>query len=142
LREKTHRAAHRERGYNVAGEEKFNVWWDETEGIIRNKSLGDFAEEDAKRQTAEILRIAESKPGKVLVLNDLTEASKASSGARKVFARLLQSDRIARHAFVGMRILTRVTVSFLIRASGAENVMFFVTEEAAIQWLREGVQDG
>jgi UDP-N-acetylmuramyl pentapeptide synthase len=126
----------------MTGEEKFKVWWDEEEGIRRTKSRGDFEEEDAKRQMAEILRIAESRPGKVLVLNDLTEAGKASSGARKRYAQLLQSDRIARHAFVGMRTLTRVIVSFLVRASGAENAMFFATEEEALKWLREDVEDG
>ena len=123
----------------MAGEAKFQVWWDEKEKIIRNKSQGDFKEEDAKRQMMEILRIVASKPGQVLVLNDLTAAGKASSGARKIFAQLLQSDRIARHAFVGMRTLTRVIVSFLVRASGAENAMFFATEEQALKWLREGV---
>ena len=126
----------------MTSEQKFRVWRNGEEGIIRTKSQGDFEEADARRQMAEILEIAGSRPGQVLLLNDLTEAGKASSGARKVFAQLLQSDRIARHAFVGMRTLTRVIVSFLVRASGAENAMFFVTEEEALKWLREGVRDG
>jgi hypothetical protein len=85
---------------------------------------------------AEILEIAERRLGKVLVLNDLTEAGKASSGARKVYAELLESDRIAKHAFVGMSTLTRAIVSFLVRASGAENARFFTTEEEALKWLK------
>ena len=104
----------------MTSEGKFKVWWDEEEGIIRNRSQGDFKEADARRQMAEILKIAESRPGKVLVLNDLTEAGKASSGARKIYAQMLESHKFARHAFVGMRALTRVIVSFLVRASGAE----------------------
>lgn len=120
-------------------EEKFRVWWDEKEGIIRNQSRGDFEEEDAKAQMAEILGIAESKSGKVLVLNDMTEAGKASSGARKVYAQTLKSENIAKHAFVGMSTLTRVIVSFLVRASGANNAMFFATEEEALRWLRGGM---
>jgi hypothetical protein len=48
---------------------------------------------------------------------------------------MLKSERIAKHAFVGMRTLTRVIVSFLIRASGAKNAMFFATEEA-LKWLK------
>ena len=91
---------------------------------------------------AEILEIAESRPGKVLVLNDLTEAGKASSGARKVFAQMLELDKFARHAFVGMRTLTRVIVSFLVRASGAEYARFFASEEEALKWLKEGVENG
>jgi len=122
----------------VTNEERFKVWWDEKEGIIRTRSQGDFEEADARRQMAEILEIAESRPGKVLVLNDLTEAGKASSGARKVYAQMLESDKFARHAFVGMRTLTRVIVSFLVRASGAENARFFASEEEALKWLKEG----
>jgi hypothetical protein len=117
-------------------EARFRVWWAEGEGILRNKSWGDFNEEDARMQIAQILRVAEGMPGKVLVLNDLTEAGKASSGARKLYAEMLKSERIAKHAFVGMRTLTRVIVSFLTRASGAGNIMFFATEEEAIQWLK------
>jgi hypothetical protein len=123
----------------MTSEEKFQVWWDEKEGIIRNKSRGDFEEEDARKQMVELLRIAESKAGKVLALNDLTEAGKASSGARKIYAQMLKSEKIAKHAFVGMRTLTRVIVSFLVRASGAKNAMFFATEEEALRWLKEGV---
>jgi hypothetical protein len=29
---------------------KFKIWWDEKEGILRNKSWGDFEEEDARAQ--------------------------------------------------------------------------------------------
>ena len=116
--------------------DKFRVWWDEEEGIIRNRSQGDFDEGDARSQMAAILEIAESRPGKVLVLNDLTEAGKASSGARKAYIQMLESDKVARHAFVGMGTLTRVIVSFLVRASGAENARFFASEEEALKWLK------
>ena len=117
-------------------EEKFRVWWDEQKGIIRNKSQGDFEEEDARKQMTEILTIAKSRSGKVLILNDLTEAGKASSGARKVYVQMLKSEEFAKHAFVGMSTLTRVIVSFLARASGAKNAMFFATEEEAMRWLK------
>jgi hypothetical protein len=83
----------------MTSEEKFKVWWDEKEGIIRNVSRGDFEQEDAK---------------------------------------MLKSDKIAQHAFVGMRTLTRVIVSFLTKASGAKNAMFFTTEEEALRWLKGG----
>jgi hypothetical protein len=35
-----------------------------------------------------------------------------------------------------MSTLTRVIVSFIVRASGAENAMFFATEEEALKWLK------
>ena len=122
----------------MSSEAKFKVWWDEKEGIIRNESKGDFEEDDAREQMEEILKIAEARPGKALVLNDLTQAGKASSGARKTYAQMLKSEEFAKHAFVGMSTLTRVIVSFLVRASGAKNAMFFATEEEALRWLKGG----
>jgi hypothetical protein len=121
---------------NETAQGEFEVRWDEDEGIVRNRSWGDFDEAGANRQMASILDIAQGKPGPVLVLNDLTEAGKASSGARKVYAQMLKSDRFAKHAFVGMRTLTRVIVSFLVRASGADNARFFGAEDEALRWLK------
>ncbi|MBL7164427.1 MAG: hypothetical protein ISS57_17720 [Anaerolineales bacterium] len=126
----------------MKNEEKFEVWWDEEDNVIWNKSWGDFEEEHARKQTAEIMAVAEMVPGKVSVLNDMAEAGKASSGARKVYAQTLKSEKIAKHAFVGMGTLTRVIVSFLLRASGAENASFFATEEEALRWLKETVKNG
>ena len=73
---------------------KYQVWWDEKEGIIRNKSWGDFEEKDAKKQMQAIYKIIESKSGIIKVLNDLQEAGKASSGARKIFVNMLKSPKI------------------------------------------------
>jgi len=115
---------------------KFKVWWDEEKGILYNKSWGDFEEEDARKQAAEILRTTGSKPGKALALNDLREAGKASSAARKVFSQLMKNEKVAKHAFVGMRILTRVIVSFIMKASGVNNIKFFSNEEDAVKWLK------
>jgi UDP-N-acetylmuramyl pentapeptide synthase len=120
----------------MSSEARFKVWWNEEEGVIWNQSWGDFDEDDARRQMAEILRVAEGVSGKALVLNDMTEAGKASSGARKAYAQLLKSEEFAKHAFVGMSTLTRVIVSFLVRASGTKNAMFFATEEEALKWLK------
>ena len=126
----------------MAGEDKFEVWWDDEEGVMRNRSWGDFDEADARRQVAAILALAESRPGRCLVLNDLTEAGKASSGARKAYVGVLGSELIAKHAFVGMRTLTRVIVSFLTSAAGETNAGFFATEEDALNWLKEDTASG
>jgi hypothetical protein len=125
----------------MTSEAAYQVWWDEKEGILRNRSTGDFEEEDARRQVAELLSVAQSRPGQVLVLNDLTQAGKASSGARKLYAQVLRSEEFAKHAFVGMRTVTRVIVSFIVRASGAENARFFATQEEALRWLKGGQED-
>jgi hypothetical protein len=119
----------------------FRVWWAEEEGIIRNVSWGNREEEGARREAAEILRVAESRPGKVLILVDLSRSGKASSGARKVYAELLQSEKFARVAYFGMKTLTRVIVSFIMRFAGAENARFFASEEEALRWLQESVDN-
>ena len=49
---------------------------------------------------------------------------------------MLKSDKIAGYAFVGLRTLARVIVSFLLRASGAENARFFAAEDEALKWLK------
>ena len=117
-------------------EAKFKVWWDEENGILINKSWGDFEEEDAKNQATEILRMTESKPGKILSLNDMRDAGKASSAARKIYSKLMKNEKVAKHAFLGMRTLTKVIVSFIMKASGVNNIKFFSNEAEAVNWLK------
>jgi UDP-N-acetylmuramyl pentapeptide synthase len=83
------------------------------------------------------LKLAGSKPGKVLVLNDLREAGSASAGARKIYTQLMKNEKFEKGAFVGMKVLTRVIVSFITKFSGVNNVKYFETEEEAIKWLKE-----
>lgn len=116
---------------------KYTIWWDEEFKIIRNQSEGDFEEKDAADQIHAINKLADSKPGKVAVLNDLTNAGTASSGARKLFAEILKSDKITKHAFLGMKTMTRVIVSFIMKASGVKNAKFFDNEEDALRWLKK-----
>ena len=82
---------------------KYCVWWDEKESVIRNKAWGDFDENDAEAQAKQIRELIEKRKGKVLVLNDLSEAGKASSLARKIFAELMRHPKIHKQAFVGMK---------------------------------------
>ena len=121
----------------MTGEKKIKVWWDEKNGIIRNKTWGDFGKEDAQRLSSALLKLIESRPGQVLILNDLTEAGNASYEARKIFADMFKNERIKRRAFVGMKTLTKVIVSFIMNFSSSKNVKFFDTEEAALSWLKE-----
>jgi hypothetical protein len=118
-------------------EEKFQVWWDEKEGIIRNVSWGDREERDAKREAGEILEVAESRPGKVLILVDLSQSGRASSGARKVYSDLLRSEKFARVAYFGLKTVTRVIVSFIMNFAGVKNAKYFASEEEALRWLKE-----
>lgn len=121
----------------MAGQPKYKVWWDKKEGIIRNKAWGDFDEQDAKDQSNEIIQLINSRDGKLCLLNDLTDAGTASSGARKIYSSLLKNDKIKKRAFVGMKIVTRVIVSFIMNFSGVKNARYFATEKEALTWLKE-----
>lgn len=117
---------------------KFKVWWDEENKILMSKCWGDnYADEDAKALAEETIKIAETRPGKILLLNDLSEARAASVGARKIFAQLAKNEKFLKNAFWGMKTLTRIMVSFVMKAAGTPNVKFFATEEEALKWLKE-----
>jgi hypothetical protein len=116
---------------------KFKVWWDTDEGILRNKAWGDFDEADARAQANLITESINQHKEKVLLFNDLSEAGKATSEARKIYADLMKMKKIDRQAFVGMRTMTRVIVSFIMNFSGVKNVEYFQTEEPALKWLKE-----
>jgi hypothetical protein len=117
---------------------KYKVWWDERHQIIRNVAWGDFDEADARNQAEMIVRLVASQPGNVRLLNDLTESGKASSKARKIYVDLMKLEHIERQAFVGMKTLTRVIVSFIMKFSGVTNARYFTTEHEALKWLKEG----
>lgn len=115
----------------------FKVWWDKKEGILREKPSGMINGACAKSMAAELLRVANTQPGRVLVLTDMSQGSSASSAARKIFAAELSNPKYAKHAFFGLTTFTRVLVSFIVRASGAKGVEYFATEAAALRWLKE-----
>jgi UDP-N-acetylmuramyl pentapeptide synthase len=121
----------------MSGKKKFRVWWDQKEGIIRNKAWGDFDEQDAKVHAAQIINLVNSQPGKVAILNDLTEAGKASSRARKIFVNLIKNKKVTKHAFWGKKTVPRVVVSFIINFAGVKNARYFSTKNEALKWLKQ-----
>ncbi|MDD4902313.1 MAG: STAS/SEC14 domain-containing protein [Patescibacteria group bacterium] len=114
----------------------FKIWWDEKEGILREKPSGEIDEACAKSMVEELLRAANARPGKILVLTDMSEGGSASSRARKIFAKELKNEKYAKHAFFGFTIFTKVLVSFIARSAGVKNVGYFATEREALKWLK------
>jgi hypothetical protein len=103
---------------------KFKIWWDEKEGILRNKIWGDVDDQDGQKIIDAYDDAVKKQPGRVLFLHDLTEPHKASSGARKKCAQLLRNENVKKNAFYGMNTATRVTVSFIVRFAGVKNAKF------------------
>lgn len=116
---------------------KFKIWWDDKENILREKPSGNINETCAKNMVTELFKLANTKPGKVLVLTDMSEGGSASSAARKIFAEELKNEKFARHAFFGLTMFIRVLVSFIVHASGVNNVAYFKSEDKALKWLKE-----
>lgn len=83
-------------------QEKLKIWWDEKEGIIRERLVGNLNEEDAKRSGDEINRLAVSLGKKgIKVVNflvDATRAGIASTKARDVFSEELKKSKVDRVA--------------------------------------------
>jgi UDP-N-acetylmuramyl pentapeptide synthase len=121
----------------MSGKKKFRVWWDQKERIIRNKAWGDFDEQDAQAHAEQIINLINIHPGKVAILNDMTEAGKASSRARKIFVNLIKNKKLRKHAFVGKKTVPRVVVSFIINFAGVKNARYFSTENEALKWLKQ-----
>ena len=115
---------------------KFRVWWDEENRIIRCEAWGNFEEEDAKAQAEEFKKMLEARPGKTSVVNDLRKAGTASSGARKVFVQTLKDEKFEKTAFIGLKVVTRTIISFLIKFAGVNNVRCFDNEEDALRWIK------
>jgi anti-anti-sigma regulatory factor len=116
---------------------KFNIWWDEQENIMCIKVLAYIDEENAKSIYAQTIGLADKHLGKAAVLVDLKRADSASFSARKIFVDLFKSGKYSRCAFYGFNTFDRVFITFMLRASAAQNVNFFATEEKARQWLKE-----
>jgi hypothetical protein len=115
---------------------EFQIWWDEKNQIIRGKYWGDFDEDDVLECQAALTKIINHLPGRRPMLNDLSAAGSATARARRIFARMMREERITRRAFVGMKIATRVIVSFIQNFAGVQNVKFFDNEPEAIKWLQ------
>jgi SpoU rRNA methylase family enzyme len=117
--------------------EKNKVWWDEKEKVLRSKIYGDPDEEAAKQLLKEVAAIAENIPGKLLFLNDMSQAGKPTVEARKILIKGTNPNKIEKIAFFGGSLLTRIIISFIMASSGVNKVKSFTTEEKALKWLKE-----
>jgi hypothetical protein len=74
------------------------------------------------------------------VLIDLESSSNFSSAARRVWVEFLKNEKIKKTAIFGGNIFLKTLASFVIAATGKENIRFFSTEEGAREWLRSPEQ--
>jgi hypothetical protein len=108
------------------------------DGILRLAFIGDMVGEDIeifiKDFTPFLEAATEVEP--LNILADASRAGKTSSAARKAYVRLNRDLRGGKVAVVGARRYGRVLVSFILKATGRDNVRFFDSEEEALAWLK------
>jgi hypothetical protein len=112
------------------------IWWDEKDKIVRSEFYGDADEKVAKEQIESMSKFYKTLKGDILVLIDLTQAGSTTSKARTIYADALKKMSVKKHAFIVKNIVLKVTVDFIMKASGAKNVKFFNDNEEALQWLK------
>ncbi|MFH1684617.1 MAG: hypothetical protein ABIA67_07030 [Candidatus Margulisiibacteriota bacterium] len=115
----------------------FKCWWDEKEGIIKNKAIGYYDEEAAKGQEVELLKLASKIPGGALLLSDMTKTGKASVEARKVLLRLLRNKAFKKQAYFGVNMFVKSVLVFIIKIAGLKNIGMFKNEAEALKWLKK-----
>lgn len=117
--------------------QKFKVWWDEENQIIRAKFSGVRDEVSAQAAFEEIQKMAVGKINKPSLLVDLTKAGSANAGARKKFVEMAKLDTIKKKAVFGTNAIPRTVAFFVINCTGVTNSKMFDTEEEALKWLKE-----
>ena len=72
-----------------------------------------------------------------LVLIDLKQSTQFSSEARKIWVKFLQNPKISKTAIFGGNVFVRTLASFVIAAAQKKNIKFFITEEEALDWIKD-----
>lgn len=116
---------------------EYKVWADNE--IIRITLSGIHTQEDAINLIKKVDEfLLSNKSG--LVLTDMSQVEKPTSGARKIHANNIKNDKgnYKKLAFFGASVMNRVMANFIIKASGrGEKARYFETEIEAIEWLKE-----
>jgi hypothetical protein len=109
------------------------------DGVLRMDLIGDMDREGMEayiNDLAPFLEAAtEAEP--LLILTDSSRSGKLSSGARKLSVETNRDPRMGKTAVIGeSRRYFRVMASFILKATGRDNIRFFDSEEEALTWLK------
>ena len=105
----------------MMSEERYSIWWDEEEEIVRSRAFGVLDEEAAEGIKQETSRMAQEHGDNIDWLVDLSQVATATSRARKVLVEISKHPSINRYAFVGASILIRTHANFMMSAAGQKN---------------------
>ncbi len=113
------------------------------DGILHTSFHGDVTTEEMEAFRREFLvylnAATEEEP--LLVISESPGLTKFSAGARRILVELQRSPRLGNSAVVGASRYSRVLTTFVLKATGRNNIRFFDTIEEAAAWLKEGKQE-
>jgi hypothetical protein len=127
----------------LTSEERFKIWWDEDEGIIRLVTIGKVDNEVTARIVQGLMEILDTRGGKTSLLVDLSrQTGFPSTGGRKLAAQLLKHPGLGKTAAVVTSVAIKVATNFIAGAAGYGDLKMCSTEEEALKWLKEAAQNG
>ena len=108
------------------------------DGIARLATIGDQDREEVEnlRKDLESLLEAATEAEPVRLIVDSSRSGKTSSAARRIYVELNRDPRIGKTALVGSRRYGRLLGTFIVKATGRDNIRFFDSEEEALAWLK------
>ena len=66
---------------------------------------------------------------------DINKTEKASPEAKKVWKKLSELEKFRKIVIIGLHLVSKVLVTFVIKSSGKKDFRFFNNKELAIKWL-------
>jgi len=122
-------------------QQEHKVRWDDENKIGRIYIIGEVNEEMITPLIKEALLIADRYGKQIGWLVDLTKITKSlvSLNVRKIMTDAMKLVSRGHIAVIGMSTLVKVVLSFVIKATGREDIKmeFFSNEKEALKWLKE-----
>ena len=134
-------------GVSRGGQEKFKIWWDEEEGVVRTRPPEEQTIEEAKTfvELGREMFVELRKKGikKVDSLHDVREIKiPISFKLRRIYTDWLKEEggrgiRFGKTALFGLKNPHKKIAELLFLFAEIGNIKFFKTEEEAKKWIKE-----
>jgi len=107
------------------------------DGLVRLAFIGDISEADVEAFIQDLQPHLDAvTAGNALhMLVDASRDGKMSSAARRTFTELNKDPRFGRIGICHINPFNRVFATFLMKATGRQNIGFFDSEGEAMKWI-------
>lgn len=109
------------------------------DGILEVIFSGDFDAAEVDAYMRDFEPYLEVGPDIIHFLVDVSQVGKSSAAARRTFGEMFRDPhpRTGKTAMVGANRYLRVVAGFVMKATGAQNMRIFDSEEDALAWLKQ-----